>query len=340
MIADSTEPKTIKTRVGLLELARHLGNVSQACKLMGYSRDSFYRFREVHASGGELALNALSRRRPSSRIRIPMETETAAVEMALQHPGWGQYRAAGELSKHGQHISPGGVRGIWVRHHLETMKKRLEAVNARHDGPDVTDHTFDVPPVSLHEELEESPGYCCAQAVYCVGTLKGLGQIFQQTFIDTYSNIGFAALYPQDTPIAGVDFLNQRVFPFFEQQGVALRQIVTDCGPDYCGMAERHPYELCLALQNIHHIRTTEKSTMCEAFHATLLREFYGTIVQQRSYATLQQVQRDLDMFIDEYNFRSYAGGYCCGRTPMQTFRANILPFAAGPSHGHGAHHA
>jgi hypothetical protein len=338
----SAERGTINTRIGLLELARSLGNVSQACKMMGYSRDSFYRFREMHAIGGDAALRDTIRRKPISRIRIPADLETAAVEMALEHPGWGQYRAAGELSKQGRLISPGGVRCIWARHQLETMKKRLQALHNRgHDAPPTPPaHTVEPPEATLHEELENDwPGDCCAQAIYCVGSWKGIGRIYQQTFVDAFSAVGFAALYPQNHPMAGVDFLNSRVFPFFEQQNVPLRQIVTDCGAEYCGVAERHPYELCLALQNIHHVRTTEKNAICEPFQATLREEFYETVVRRTSYASLQQLQRDLDTFIDEYNFRPHGGRRCGGKTPMQTFRAHIRP-ASLEHREHGANYA
>jgi hypothetical protein len=113
------EQKIIRAKVGLLELAKQLGNVSQACKMMGYSRDSFYRFKELYDAGGELALQELTRRKPILKNRTPPEGEGIIVELSLERPAYGQIRIANELRKLGHSISPAGVRGVWQRHDLD-----------------------------------------------------------------------------------------------------------------------------------------------------------------------------------------------------------------------------
>jgi transposase InsO family protein len=160
-----------------------------------------------------------------------------------------------------------------------------------------------------------------------VGTLKGVGRIYQQTFVDTYSKWAAAKLYTTKTPITSADLLNDRVLPFFEEQGMGVLRILTDCGTEYCGKAEQHDYELFLAVNDIEHTKTKahhpQTNGLCERFHKTILQEFYQTAFRRKIYGSLEALQHDLDAWIERYNVeRTHEGKMCCGRTPLATMLA------------------
>jgi transposase InsO family protein len=331
----TNEQKIIATKVGLLRLAEQLGNVSQACKVMGYSRDSFYRFKDLYDQHGEAGLQEISRKKPNPLNRVDPMVEEAVVQMATAYPAYGQLRVSNELKKRGIFVSAGGVRSIWLRHELANFKLRLKALEkqlAANQNMVLTEAQVVALEKSkqekeAHGEIEtEYPGYLGAQDTYYVGTIKGVGRIYQQTFIDTYSKVAFVKLYDRKHALVAADLLNDRVLPFFEQQQVPLLRVLTDRGTEFCGSLQNHEYQLYLAIENIDHTRTKARhpqtNGICERFHRTVQDEFYAVAFRKKLYSSLDELQADLDEWLELYNReRTHTGKHCFGRTPLQTFR-------------------
>ena len=225
------------------------------------------------------------------------------------------------------------VRSIWLRSNLETCDKRLKALEKRAAEQNLVLTEDQLRALErakeekqAHGEIEtEHPGYLLAQDTYDVGTIKGVGRIYQQTVIDTYTKVAFVKLYDRKNALVAADILNDRVIPWFESQDVRALRILTDRGTEYCGRREDHAYQLYLALEAIDHSKTKAKHPQtngrCERFHLTVKTEFYQTAFRKKVYKNLEELQQDLDHWVDEYNAsRTHSGKHCFGRTPSHTF--------------------
>ena len=322
----------IKHKAGLLNLAEEPGNASKARKIMGFSRDTLYRYQELAQEGGGVALIDRSKRKPNVKNRVDEAIEKAFLDYAINQPAHGQRRTSNELRKQGIFVSGSGVRSIWVRHGVENFKKRLRALEAKvaAEGILLTDNQVaTLERKKLDDEAcgeieTHHPSYLGSQGTFYVGNLKGVGRIYRQTFVDTYSKVAFAKLYTSKTPITSADILNDRVLPFFDQNELPMLRILTDRGTEYCGRMDQHDYQLYLAINDIDHTKTKAQSPqtngICERFHKTILQEFYHVTFRNRLYVTLEELQKDLDEWIKYYNNeRTHQGKMCCGRTPLET---------------------
>jgi transposase InsO family protein len=323
----------IKHKMGLLNLAQELQNVSQACRVMGVSRDTFYRVKEAKETGGMEALLHKDRRRANLKNRMDESIERAILAFAMENPAAGQVRVSNELRKRNVLVSPTGVRSVWLRTGLQTFRLRLAALEKKvaEEGILLTEAQVAALERKREEQMEcgeietAHPGYLGSQDTFYVGNMKGVGRIYQQTFVDTYSKVAHAKLYTTKTPLTAADLLNDRVLPFFHEQGVDLLRVLTDRGTEYCGKVEQHEFQLYMAVNDIDHTRTKAQSPqtngICERFHKTILNEFYQVAFRKKIYATIEELQVDLDAWIDSYNHeRTHQGKMCCGRTPMATF--------------------
>ena len=324
----------INRKLNILELSEKLGNITEACKRLGVSRRHYYDIKQAVEEDGIEGLLEKSRSKPRIGNRVAPEIEKLVLDYALQFPTHGQNRTANELKKRNSIIvSGGGVRSIWQRHDLTTKAlrlKRLEKYSAE------TNAILTESQVQALEEAKEEkqahgevetyhPGFLFAQDTYYVGYIKGIGKIYQQTGIDTYSNLGFAKLYLQKTALTAADFLNDKVLPLFDEHGMKVFRVLTDNGREYCGRLEDHKYQLFLHLSDIEHSRTKirrpQTNGSVERLNQIVQDEFYKVAFRKKLYTSLDDMQIDLDEYMKTYNFdRTNQGKRCQGRTPFETF--------------------
>lgn len=330
----SASSQSTKRKFSLLQLAEELGNVSKACQLMGYHRDSFYEIKRAFQTGGVAAL-VEQRRGPRGPHpnRVSPEVEQVILDFCLTFPTKGAQFVANQLRLQGTEVSPSGVRGVWQRHDLLKRHQRLLRLEVR--ARDVTYVLTDEQRRLLEkagsdvlpQHVESSaPGELLNQDTFYWGTLKGVGKVYVQVIVDTFCSLAFAKVYTSKMPITAADTLIDRVLPFYEALGIDVGAVLTDNGREFCGKPESHPYELVLAMQDIEH-RTTKIATprtngFVERMNRTLLDECFRVAGRQTWYLEPSEIQRDLDLFLRYYNLeRSHQGYRLKGRTPAQALR-------------------
>ncbi len=323
----------INRKLNILELGQTLGNISEACRKLGISRQHYYDIKQAIDEEGLEGLLEKSRRVPRIGNRVALEIEQKVLDYSLQFPTHGQTRVANELKKIGIQVSAGGIRSIWLRHDLTLKAQRLKRLEkwAAENTEVLTESQVQAlenakQEKEAHGEVESPhPGFLVAQDTCYVGIIKGIGRIYQQTAIDTHGSHGFAKVYREKTALTAADLLNDRVLPFYDHHGIRVHRVLTDNGPELCGRQDSHPYELFLHLNDIEHTRTKvrhpQTNGAVERLHQTIQNEFYEVAFRKKLYRTLDEIQADLDAFMTYYNTeRTHQGRYCQGRTPFQTF--------------------
>lgn len=323
----------IQRKLNVIELSQTLGNISEACRRLQVSRQHYYDIKTAIREEGIEGLLEKSRRRKTTDTRIPEEFSQRVLDYCLEFPTQGQVRVANELTKSGFAISASTVHSIWKRNQLTTKKQRLvrlEKWSAETQGILTESQVQALEAAKAEKEVVGEvetfhPGFLIGQDTLYVGYIKGIGKIYQQTAVDTYSNVGFAKVYTDKTPFPAADLLNDRVLPFFDEHGMRVLRILTDNGTEYCGVNDTHPYELYLHLNDIEHSRTKvakpRTNGTTEKLNQTILDDFYKVAFRKKLYTKLEEIQADLDEYMNGYNInRTNQGKRCQGRTPMQTF--------------------
>lgn len=326
--------QSTRRKLSLLQLASELGNVSKACQIMGYHRDTFYEVRRAFQVGGVSALIEEKRgpKNPHPN-RVPPEVEEKVLDYALRFPTHGAQRVANELRLQEVQISPSGVRGVWLRHDLETRHKRLLRLERHAQEETFVLSEEQIALLERHSgdfrcrHIEASrPGELLNQDTFYWGTLKGVGKVYVQVVVDVFCSLAFAKVYTSKMPVTACDLLYHRVLPFYEALGVPVGAILTDNGREFCGKPESHLYELLLALEGIEHrttkVRSPRTNGFVERMNRTLLDECFRVQGRKTWYLEPAEIQRDLDVFLRYYNLeRSHQGYRLKGRTPAQALQ-------------------
>lgn len=327
------EQYIINRKLNIVELSEKLGNISQACRNLGVSRRHYYDIKGAIEEDGIDGLLEKARNKPRVGNRVSENIEKRILEYSLEFPTHGQVTISNELKKEGIIVSSGGVRGVWLRHDLTTKALRLKRLQKH--SMETSNILTEAQVQALEDAKEEKqahgeiethhPGFLLSQDTYYVGYIKGVGKIYQQTGIDTYSNVGFAKLYTEKTPITAADFLNSKVLPFFDEDSMRVLRVLTDRGTEYGYQNLEHPYQLFLHLNDIEHSRTKARHPQTngcvERLNQIIQDEFYKVAFRKKLYKSLEEIQTDLDTYIDRYNNdRTNQGKRCQGRTPRKTF--------------------
>lgn len=327
-------PQSTRRKLSLLKLAEELGNVSKACQLMGYHRDSFYEIRRAFQMGGVAGL-VEQRRGPRGPHpnRVAPEVEERVLDYCLHQPSHGAQHVSNELRLQGVNVSPSGVRGVWLRHNLETRTKRLLRLEqtARDETLVLSERQIELlerhsPDFRCRHVESSRPGELLNQDTFYWGTLKGVGKVYVQVVVDTFCSLAFAKVYTSKMPVTACDLLYDRVLPFYEALGVEVGAVLTDNGREFCGRPETHVYELLLAVEGIEHrttrVRSPRTNGFVERMNRTLLDECFRVHGRTTWYEGPEQIQADLDRFLEHYNLqRTHQGYRLKGRTPAQALR-------------------
>ena len=333
----TTEKKLARRKLSLLELASELGNVSKACRIIGYSRQQFYEIRrnyQLHGAAG--LVDCLPGPKGPHPNRVSEEVEKAVLEHSLAYPTHGCLRVAEELTLRGLQVSSGGVRGVWSRHNLLSRHERLLRLEQA-----VSREKIELKPEQIRLLERFSPefrerhietkgvGELVAVDTFMVGHLKGVGRVYLQSVIDCHSRHAWGRLYTSKLPLTAVHVLNEDVLPFFEQHEVPVKTILSDNGREFCGRPDRHPYELFLQLEDIEHrttrVRRPQSNGFVERLHRTLLDEHFRIKGRLKWYESVEEMQKDLDEYLLVYNTkRPHQGRGMNGRTPLQAFMEGL----------------
>ena len=331
-MARKAADKLAHHRLSVLELAQALGNVSEACRQRGLSRQSFYEYKRRFEKHGVEGLKDLPPIPKSHPMTTPAEHVERLLAISLEHPARGCNFLSDRLRLEGISISAPTVQNLLNKHELRTRYDRWlrleqhvadEGVELSQDQVRFLEKQN---PQFRERHVESSgPGELLCQDTFYVGRLKGIGKVYLHALVDSYSSHGFGFLHTSKQPEAAVAVLHNEALPFYAQHGLEVGAVLTDNGTEFCGTPE-HPYELYLTLCEIEHRRTKvgrpQTNGFVERFQRTVQEEFFETAWRRKLYDSVETLQADLDAWLLYYNReRPHQGYRNLGRRPYDTIQ-------------------
>jgi transposase InsO family protein len=325
-----TQPEMLlKYKMNLLQLAEQLQNIRKACKVMGVSRQHYYDIRKRFEQQGEGGLKDKPRPYPNMPNKSSQDLEKLVLDYSMKHPTYGKDRVAMQLRFDGVIVGATRIERIWRRNKLDNRFKRLIWIERLHReqgmvlSPEQIQGLLQyINEVPAEHVFSKYPGYLLCQDTFEVGHLKGVGKVYMQAVIDTYGSFGFAKLYTSKLPITCSDILVSRVLPFYKSFSINIQRIMTDNGGEFCGKGLNHDYELTLSIFNIDHRRIKpgmpQTNGFVERFNRTVLEEFFCVAFRKKWYSSVEELQKDLDIYLQHYNFeRAHQGYRLKGKRPI-----------------------
>ena len=308
-------------RLAVLAHADKSNDVTEACRVFGISRKTYYEWKNVADRYGLEALMPKSRRKPQMPEATPTHVIEALLTLAVLQPTIGCRQYADRLGDQGFSIAKSTVQKHLVAHGLGRRSQRLAkaaAIAAATTGLVVPDA----------ERKDEPFGFClasggpgelvCLDSFY-IGKLKGVGKVYQLTAIDVFTRFAVVAIVLG--PVTGAmsaRFIHQAL-RLYRRHGVSVRAILTDNGGEYVAGA----FVEALASKGIRHERIPSRSpnhnAVCERFQGTMLQECWRPAFHRRHFSSIRQLQAEADAWLITYNRRRRNhGDYMRGRTPQE----------------------
>ena len=304
------EIRLAQQRLSVLELAKALRNVSEACRQRGVSRTQFYEYKRRFQTHGIGGLKDLPPIHHHHSFTTPPEVVERILALSLEHPAWGCNRLHDWLKLEGISVSAITIQKILNQHEKGTRYHRWLKLEAKYGEKDIELTPEQVlfmekqNPIFRERHVESScPGELLSQDTIYVGYLKDIGRVYLHAVVDTYSSYGFGFLHTSKQPEAAVAVLHNDVLPFYQKRSLTVGSILSDNGREFCGK-DTHPYELYLEMNVFEHrrkkVRKSRTNGFVESFNRTILEEFFKKALRTNFYVSVVDLQTDLDTWLEE----------------------------------------